>query len=202
MRSQNVKYKITGIVFFFFVKILFAQDGILIDDFEGEISNQTVDFGTGRGSTLEVLAERNIKFSGSQSIKVIYEAILGGYMWIARGYDLDVRGAGNWCILPKDIDWKDFSGISFYMYGESSKNRIAFDIKDNGNEMWRIIINDDFSGWKKIICPFQDFFVRADWQPENSDRNYTLDFPIKSFQFEPLPEGKGTLYFDCVELYE
>lgn len=177
-----------------------AQGGILIDDFEGEITNQTVDFGTGKGSTLEVLAEREIKFSGEQSIKIIYNAVLGGYMWIARGYDLDVKGASCWQIHPQDINWKDFEGISFYMYGENSKNRIAFDIKDNGNEIWRFILRDNFSGWKQIFCPFEEFFARSDWQPQDSDRNNLLDFPLKIFQFEPLPEGRGVIYFDCVEL--
>jgi len=179
---------------------LFSQEGLLIDDFEGPITKETVDYGGGKGSSVEVFVEEDIKSSGNRSLKVIYEAVLGGYMWIARGYDLDVKGAGDWLILPEEINWKDFKGISFYVYGEDSKNRVVFDIKDSENEMHRFIFKDDFSGWKKITCDFEDFFVRADWQPENAERNFIIDFPIKSFQFEPLPEGKGTLYLDCVEL--
>ena len=186
--------------FLFLFSITMAQGALLIDDFEGPISKETVDFGTGKSSILEVLAEKEIKFSGNQSLKIIYDAVPGGYMWIARGYDLDVEGADAWNVLPQDINWQDFSAISFYIYGENSKNKIALDIKDNGNEMWRFILKDDFSGWKQLIYPFEEFFARSDWQPQDADRNSNLDFPIKSFQFEPLPEGRGTLYFDCVEL--
>ena len=42
--------------------------------------------------------------------------------------------------------------------------------------------------------------MRDDWQPEAADKNGQLDFPVKIFQFEPLPVSKGTLYFDTVEL--
>lgn len=179
----------------------FAKEEVLIlDDFEGPITSETVDFGTGRGSTLEVSSDKNIKFSGEQSLKASYDAIAGGYMWIARAYDLDAKKAGAWLVLPQDINWQDFSAIAFYMYGSNSHTLIAFDVKDNGNEMWRFMVEDNLSGWKQIICPFEKFFARSDWQPQNSDRNSVLDFGLKSFQFEPLPVGKGVIYFDCVEL--
>jgi hypothetical protein len=120
-------------------------------------------------------------------------------MWIARGFDLDAKNAA-WLIRPADIDWSKLNAISFYVYGSDSKANIAFDIKDNGYEVWRFMVEDNFVGWQKIVCPFNEFFVRGDWQPNNADKNATLDFPLKSFQFEPLPEAKGTLYFDSVEL--
>lgn len=186
--------------FLFLFSTTIAEEALLIDDFEGPISEETVDFGTGRGSNLEVLAEKEVKFSGNQSLKIIYDAVSGGYMWIARGYDLDIKVAGAWLALPEDINWRNFNAISFYMYGQNSGNAVTFDTKDNGNEMWRFILKDDFSGWKQVIVRFEEFFARPDWQPQNADKNSSLDFPIKSFQFEPLPEGRGTLYFDCVEL--
>ncbi len=180
-----------------------AEDpkGLLIDDFEGPIRggiDGTVDFGAGGGSLVEVSGSRAIKFSGEQAIKVTYEAVMGGYMWVARWYELNVKGAGCWRVLPSEIDWKNYSAMSFYMYGENSHTKVAFDLKDNGSEMWRFTVEDNFIGWRKIICPFEEFFARTDWQPNDADRNLVLDFPIKSFQFEPLPEGKGCLYFDCV----
>jgi len=180
-----------------------AQDkDLLIDDFEGVISgglDGTVDFGAGGGSSVEVTADTNLKYSGKQSLKVIYDAISGGYMWVARGFDLDAKNTA-WLVKPQDIDWAKYKAFSFYMYGNNSKAQIAFDIKDNGNEMWRFIVEDNFKGWKQIILTFNEFFARSDWQPDNADKNATLDFPIKSFQFEPRPEAKGTLYFDDVEL--
>lgn len=86
------------------------------------------------------------------------------------------------------------------MYGSNTGTNIAVDIKDNGKEIWRTMVADDFSGWKKIVCPFSDFYARGDWQPESVDKNGTLDFPIKSYQFEPKAETKGIVYFDTVEL--
>jgi len=181
----------------------FAQTkDLLLDDFEGKIiggQDGTVDFGAGNGSTVEVVAANDIKYSGEQSLRVVYNAVAGGYMWIARGFDLDAKNA-NWLIKPQDIDWKNYNAFSFYMYGSDSKAKIAFDIKDNGNEMWRFMVEDNFKGWKRIICPFNEFFARGDWQPDSADKNANLDFPIKSFQFEPRPEAKGTVYFDYVEL--
>lgn len=178
------------------------EEGLLIDDFEGAISGGpigSVDFGAGNGSSVEVTAATDIKHSGKQSLKVVYNAVPGGYMWVARGYGLEAKNA-NWQILPEGIKWNEYKAVSFYVYGSDSKTRVSFDIKDNGNEMWRFLLEDNFKGWKQIICPFNEFFPRSDWQPGTADKNSTLDFPVKSFQFEPLPESKGTLYFDEVGL--
>jgi len=178
-----------------------AED-FLIDDFEGSISGGpegTVDFGAGNGSSVIVTAATDIKYAGSQSLKVDYNAITGGYMWIAKGFGLDAKNA-KWLFSPENIPWNKYKAISFYAYGSDSKAKVAFDIKDNGNEIWRFIIEDNFKGWKKIVCAFADFYARSDWQPDNADKNGNLDFPIKSYQFEPLPEARGTLYFDFVAL--
>ena len=181
----------------------FAQGkDLLIDDFEGAITGGpegTVDFGAGSGSTLDVTAAADIKNSGNQSIKASFDAVSGGYMWIARGFGLDAKNTA-WLVKPEDIDWSKYKGISFYMYGSDSKTQVAFDVKDNTGELWRFITTDDFKGWKRIICPFSEFQVRGDWQPSSADKNGVLDFPLKSFQFEPRPVAKGVLYFDTVEL--
>lgn len=186
-----------------FSVVSFAQgDNLIIDDFETPIIgglDGTIDFGSGNGSSVEVSSEPEIKYSNDSSLKVVYDAVAGGYMWIARGFDLDAQNAG-WLVDPQDIIWDDYSGLAFYMYGSDSRNRIAVDVKDSGNEVWRFIINDDFSGWKEVVCLFDQFVVRDDWQPESSDKNSVIDFPLKSYQFEPLPESSGTLYFDRVEL--
>ena len=181
---------------------LAAGDNLLLDDFEMAVSNGaegTVDFGAGNGSSVQVTAATDIKNSGNQSLKVVYDAVSGGYIYVARGFGLDAKNA-NWAIKPSDIKWAEYSGISFYVYGTNSKARIAFDIKDNGGEIWRFITADDFVGWKKVVASFDKFIVRDDWQPQDADKNAQLDFPVKVFQFEPLPISKGTLYFDTVEL--
>lgn len=182
--------------------VTFAEDKILLDDFEVAVSGGpegTVDFGAGNGSTVNVTAATDIKKSGKQSLRVDFNAANGGYIYVARGEGLDAKNT-SWLIKPEDIKWHEYQAISFYMYGTDSKARIAFDIKDNGNEIWRFIVEDNFKGWKQIVCAFDKFAVRDDWQPDASDKNGKLDFPIKVFQFEPLSSAKGTLYFDTVEL--
>jgi hypothetical protein len=181
---------------------LAAGNNLLIDDFEIAVSNGpegTVDFGSGNGSTVEVTQATDIKNTGNQSLKVVYDAVSGGYIYVARGSGLDAKNA-QWAVKPADIKWEDYSAISFYVYGTNSKAKIAFDIKDNGGEIWRFITDDDFKGWKKVIVSFDKFVVRDDWQPDGADKNGQIDFPIKVVQFEPLPGSKGTLYFDTVEL--
>jgi len=183
--------------------VCFAEEkGFLIDDFEVDVSGGpagTFDFAAGNGSSVEVTADKDTKNSGDQSIKVVYDAIKGGYMYIAKGSGLEAKNA-DWQIKPEDIVWEDYRAISFWMYGTNSKAQVAFDIKDNGNELWRFIVVDDFTGWKQIVCSFDKFVLRSDWQPQNADNNGFIDYPIKVFQFEPLPESRGTLYFDTVEL--
>ena len=184
-----------------------AEDlhGLMIDDFEGAITggeDGTVDFGAGNGSTINVAASTDIKQTGSQAIKLEYGAIAGGYMWAARGFGLDAKNAGCWLKKSEEINWKDYNAIAFYMYGQGSKAMIAFDMKDNENEIFRFLVEDNFNGWKQIVCPFAQFSSRSDWQPGNANKNDIIDFPVKSFQFEPLPENKDILYFDTVELVQ
>ncbi|MFH1457780.1 MAG: carbohydrate binding domain-containing protein [Candidatus Omnitrophota bacterium] len=178
------------------------SQGLLLEDFEGLVSagpEGTVDFGAGNGSSVDATAAQDIKYSGNQSLKVTYDAVSDGYMYVAKGFGLDAKNTA-WLVKPEDIDWAKYEAFSFCVYGSDSKTQVAFDIKDSGNEMWRFMFEDNFTGWKKIVCPFNAFLVRDDWQPDNADNNMTLDFPIKVFQFEPRPQAQGTLYFDRVEL--
>lgn len=180
------------------------RETLVIDDFEDEIISSgpdaTIDAGTGNGSYLNVSGDQEIKKSGKRSLKIEYDAISGGYMWIARGFGLDVKGADKWLLKPQDIGWDHYAAISFYMYGSGNGARIAFDIKDNGGEMFRYMITDDFKGWKLISCHFKDFLPRGDWQPPTADVNGTLDFPVKSYQFEPIAVSKGKFNIDEVRL--
>jgi len=186
-----------------FAGVSFAQGKpLLLNDFEGLVSGGpegTVDFGAGNGSAVEVTAANDIIHSGKQSLKVKFDAVSGGYIYVAKGFGLDAKNAA-WMVKPEAINWKDYNALTFYMYGSDSRARIAIDVKDNGNELWRYIFDDNFKGWKQIVCPFSQFFARGDWQPNNSDKNANMDFPLKSYQFEPLPIAQGALYFDDVEL--
>lgn len=121
-------------------------------------------------------------------------------MWMARGFNLDVKGANAWEIKPEDIFWSRYNAISISMYGANTGGVIAFDIKDAQGELWRFLLEDDFDGWREVICPFKHFFDRQDWQPDDAEVNGVLDFPIVSFQFEPRLPGEGVYYFDCVKV--
>ncbi|MFH0877325.1 MAG: carbohydrate binding domain-containing protein [Candidatus Omnitrophota bacterium] len=178
-----------------------VKKALLVDDFEGEIIQaQTIDAGTGNGSSLVVSADADVKQSGSQSLKLDYDAVAGGYMWVARGYGLDVKGAAQWLVEPDKIDWTKYGAISFYFKGTGSNARVAFDIKDSGGEMFRFMVTDDTQEWKQMLCPFDEFFARGDWQPDNAEKNAILDFPVKSFQFEFIAIAKGTANIDEVQL--
>jgi len=122
---------------------------LMIDDFEGEISSMSVDYGAGAGSQIQVSASKEIKYHGEQAIKVEHEAVSGGYMWLARGYRLDVKGADRWLEKPTKIDWSKYQALSFYMYGENSGAMLAVDIIDQEFEYFRFIVRDDFLGGRK-----------------------------------------------------
>ncbi|MGD0336535.1 MAG: carbohydrate binding domain-containing protein, partial [Candidatus Omnitrophota bacterium] len=184
--------------------------GLLLDDFEGEISSGpggTVNSSAGGGSSVEVAASPAIKYSGKQALKITYKAVPLAPSYIVVIRNSHAGSSTNWLAEPEGIIWQDYNAIAFYTYGSDSKTRIAFDIIDSGFEVWRFIFEDNFIGWKQVICPFNEFQPRSDWQPDNADKNHTLDFPIKEFRIDPLikppPGGNikdGTFYFDKVEL--
>ncbi len=176
---------------------------MVLDDFEGAIVTGTagsIDAGSGNGSSVQVSADKENKRHGEQSLKIVYDAVAGGYIWVARGYGLDVKGAAKWLSEPDKINWQNYGAISFYMFGSGSNMRMAFDVKDANGEIFRFMVTDDFKGWKQIVCPFNQFFARGDWQPPTASVNGTLDFPIRSFQFEPIAVSKGTVNVDEVAL--
>ena len=188
------------LVLMFFLGCSSSPSEVLIDSFEGEISSKTVDFGSSENSTLNVKSDKELKRCGQQSLKLDYELKAGGYMWAARGRQLDTKDADKWIIKTSEINWSKYKAISLYMYGGDSGAVIAFDLKDNGGELWRFLLDDDFKGWKEIVCPLVEFFPRNDWQPDTADNDEELDFPILSFQFEPRVPGKRIHNFDCIKV--
>ncbi|MCM8827149.1 MAG: hypothetical protein NC904_06490 [Candidatus Omnitrophica bacterium] len=188
------------VLFIFFINCSSTNKELLLDSFEGEVNKESVDFGASSGSSVVVMPSPDLKVCGKQAMLLKYDLKPSGYMWVARGYNLDVKGADKWLVKPFSIDWSKYNAFSFFMYGSNSLGVVAFDIKDRGGEIWRFIVDDDFVGWKEIVCPFSQFFLRRDWQPDNALKNEILDYPIMSFQFEPRLPGKGSYYFDCVKL--
>lgn len=186
--------------------LLMAQEGpksFLLDDLEGEIISDpkgTIDAGAGNGSSVNVSADKENKKSGGQSLRMDYDAVSGGYIWVARGYNLDVKGAALWTKPPQEINWQGYAAITFYLFGSGSGAKIAFDLKDAKGEIFRFMVTDDTKGWKQIVCPFDQFLPRGDWQPPTAEANGTLDFPVMSFQFEPIAVAKGAVNVDAVSL--
>lgn len=197
---SNIYILFIGCFLVFFFGCTKAPLEFLLDSFEGEISSKTVDFGSSENSSLTVVCDKKIKVCGEQSLKLDFELNPSGYMWAARGYGLDTKGAGRWEAGPGDIEWRKYNAFSLQMHGSNSGGIIAFDIKDSGGELWRVFLDDDTLGWKEVICPLAEFFPRGDWQPDDADKNEVLNFPIVSFQFEPRIMGKGIYYFDCLKL--
>jgi hypothetical protein len=180
-----------------------AKKVLVLDDFEFEITSGpqgTIDVGAGNGSSVAVSADEEIKKTGAQSLKIDYDAVSGGYIRVARGYNLDVKGAAVWLHAPQDIKWSSYAAISFYLDGQGSGAKIAFDVKDAGGEMYRFMVIDDTKGWKQVICPFDQFLPRGDRQPPTGNAPEIMDFPLMSFQFEPIAIAKGTVRIDDVVL--
>ena len=198
------RFLLTAIILLSVWSLALAQEKILLlDDYEGPINGGpggTVDFGAGNGSTVEVGADTYIKASGNQSLKVEYIAMPGGYIWVSRGYGLNAKNS-SWLVKPEDINWQQYKSFSFYVYGNGGGETIAFDICDNGGEIFRYLVKDRAKGWTRVVCPFAEFNQRNDWQPTTAIKNNILDFPISSYQYEPR-ESQGALHFDKVELIE
>lgn len=189
-----------GLLVFILSACARGPDEVLFDSFEGEISPETVDYGSSDNSSVKVTADKSRTACGRQSLKIEYGLHPSGYMWIARGYGLDIKGAADWIVEPGQINWPSYKAISLQVYGGNTGGVIAFDIKDKGGELWRFLIDDDFTGWKEVVCPLKEFFPRGDWQPDTAQRNEKLDFPIMSYQFEPRLPGSGVFYFDCMKV--
>ncbi len=172
---------------------------LMLDSFEGPLNSRTVDYGSDSNTRIRVVSSPLIKKCGRQSLLIDYKLSEDGYMYCARGFGLDVPGA-HWAgPNPKDIEWSNYTGFSIQVHG-SNQGTIAFDVRDNGGELHRFMIEDNFRGWREIIVPFSSLTARTDWQPKSADGNKTLDFPIWTFQFEPKNVGEGKAYFDCVML--
>lgn len=188
---------------------LAAGNSLLLDSWEGQIIGAgitsgsmagNVDYGAGGGSSLEIYADKTTKVDGEQSIKLVFFAMPGGWMWCARGYNIDVKGAAAWLVKPDNIKWNDYDTISFWWKGTGSGKILAFDIIDAKKEYFRFTVKDESTEWKQIIAPFKDFAVRTDWQPATAVKNGVLDFPIMTYQFEPRPRNEAEWNFDKVEL--
>lgn len=174
---------------------------LVIEDFEAAQAagpGGSVAISSSAGSALEASAEELLAYSGRQSLKMSFTVKPGGYAWLAKDIDLSAANAG-WQVA-EEIDWTQYTGIAFHMFGRGTKKTLAFDLQDTGGEIWRCLVKDESRGWSRKVCGFREFFCRTDWQPEDAAKNGRMDFPLLNFRFAPLPPYKGILYIDTVEL--
>ncbi len=63
-------------------------------------------------------------------------------------------------------DWRRFNSLSFWLYGNNSNTSLYVEFMDNRNpdsvtgaaELFTYTFTDNFSGWKLITIPFNEFF--------------------------------------------
>lgn len=189
----------------FFVTQASAQETsrvFLLDDFEGEITTGpegTVDTGTENGSTVEVSADTQNKISGEQSLKIVYDAVTNGDIWVGRGYQLSAKSAGQWTRIPEEVGWEQYGAISFWILGEGKGTSIAFDIKDAKGRTFRFMLTDDHKIWKQVVCPFDQFEPDAGQGVSAPEENVPV-FPLLSFRFKPMAIARGAIDVDAVSL--
>lgn len=172
---------------------------LMLDNLEGELTAETVDYGADDSSTINLSADTDIKFCGKQSLKLEYNLQPSGYLFCARGYGLDTVAANKWLKDPQKINWSRYQGFSF-MVSSTQKTIVAFDIKDAGDEIWYFESEVVPGDWQEITVSFDALTVRQDGQTQTAARNNVLDFPIQSYRWESRTPGEGTLHFDCVKL--
>jgi hypothetical protein len=176
-----------------------GENKILIDDLEGDIA---CDNGAGNGAEIQVTfskkdAAPDEVYSGNQAMKISYDKTYGGYMFCARGFGLTPavempQEKLQWSTSPDKIDFSKYNSFGFYFKGENTGNTIAVDVFDKDREIFRYEFNDDSSDWKEMTIPFSSFKLRTDYQPDWNKSNKAIDFPIVTYQFEPMT-GTGKL---------
>ncbi|MTE17933.1 glycosyl hydrolase [Streptomyces sp. TRM43335] len=108
--------------------------------------------------------------------------------------------------LTATEDWSGFEGLSFWVKGTGSGQRVQFEVKDGGPnagqaELWAGYFTDDTDDWKQVKTPFEDFVRRPDYQPAGAPSDGTLELTDMWGYAVNLPAASGTLEFDQVELY-
>ncbi len=191
------------------IKTDLGKNKLLIDDLEGEISS---DNGCGNGAecTITFLSRQDHPddvYTGLQAMQITYDKTYGGYLYCARGFGLKPameipEEKLIWSIRPEKIDFQKYNAFGFYFKGDNTGNTIAVDLLDKDREIFRHEFSDDSSEWKEITVPFAQFKQRSDYQPDWNKSNKVLDFPVVTYQFEPLTgtgkEIKGDIIIDAV----
>ena len=70
------------------------------------------------------------------------------------------------------MDWSTWLGVTFWVYGADSGGVLLFEIQENRNpgsmvndvEVWSYSFQDNFTGWKTVLCPLEQISPQGDWE--------------------------------------
>ncbi|MEM8529349.1 MAG: carbohydrate binding domain-containing protein [Chloroflexota bacterium] len=105
-------------------------------------------------------------------------------------------------------DWSTYEGFGFWLYGNNSGTDLFIDIIDNRGpnsttddaERFSVTFEDDFTGWRYLQFPFEDF-VRKEIGNGAPNDGFTLT-AVHGWAFGSLTtDGTQTFYIDQVNLY-
>ena len=107
-------------------------------------------------------------------------------------------------------DWSAYAGITFWLYGQDTNNKLLFEISENRNpgsttadaQLWSHELVDDFSGWKQIVLNFNDDF-KVKSINNGAPRDPFTREQVHGWAFGSLATGGSTVtyYLDNVGLY-
>lgn len=121
------------------------------------------------------------------ALKVNYQGTATGYWGINKGYYRD---------------FTEYEGIKFQMKGDPNVIRLV--ITDSGNEQWAYKL-DPTEEWEEVSIPFDDFSMRADWQPDDAEEDEEFDLEsvrdVQIMQSLEDQDADGVFWLDEMELY-
>jgi hypothetical protein len=161
-----------------------AGNSLLISDFED--SKQPISTYAGGGSKVTTEYQTATVHGGKQALKV---------------YQNVSNWGGALIELPKEkADWTGYTTLKMWIYGGKTGRKFNIDLEEAGKEQFRYTITDDWTGWKEFSIKLAEIYARSDWQPPDANKNYKLDFPLKTIQFFTSSSFDGTLIFDDISV--
>ncbi|MGK5499116.1 glycoside hydrolase family 3 N-terminal domain-containing protein [Streptomyces sp. URMC 125] len=166
-----------------------------VDDFDGAFPGPIGTYGSNAGDTPKISQVAAEARPGANAFNQAMRVEYGISAW--GGFDHSLTTAE---------DWSGFAGLSFWVKGTGSGQRVQFEVKDGGPnagqaELWAGYFTDDTDGWKQVRTPFEDFVRRPDYQPAGAPADGVLGLTGMWGYAVNLPAAAGTLEFDQVELY-
>jgi beta-glucosidase len=111
--------------------------------------------------------------------------------------------------LAAPQDWTSYDGLSFWVKGTGTGQKVEYEIKTGGpdgenGQLWQSFFTDDVNGWQKVQIAFANLKKRTDYQPGGAPNNVAPDLTKVWGYAVNLPGGgaSNTLLFDDVAIYQ